>query len=113
MATTPEHALAHPLMLNDFAAGMQRLSATLPPDDWDGEAPIPLLKRQASGFFELVSYSTRDDAEDSQLMEEPVKPVTHGQNNAEADERAIEERPGWLMRVFRCLRWCLERRRAH
>jgi hypothetical protein len=97
MATAPEHALAHPLMLNDL----------------DEEAPIPLLERQASGFFELVSYSTRDDAEDSQLMEEPVKPVTHGQDNAEADEKAIEERPGWLMRVFRCLRWCLERRRAH
>lgn len=109
MATTTEHALAHPLMLNDFTADMQRLSASLHPDDWDEGAPTPLLKRQASGFFELVSYYTRDPAEDSQLMGESVKPSMHGQDTAQTGEREIEERPGWLMRVFRHLWRCLGR----
>jgi hypothetical protein len=67
MTNTLNDHLERPLMLNDIAANAQRLSVSLPPDNWDVEVPRRLLVRQASGVFDLVSYSLVDDEQDDGL----------------------------------------------
>lgn len=48
----PEHS-EHPVLLEDLANNLQRLSASLPPDGWNPDAPGFYLHRQESGALEI------------------------------------------------------------
>jgi len=98
--------MARPYMLNDFAMHAQRLSAKLPPDDWDSEAPRPLLLRQASGVFDVVWVSTLDDAENDQLTIDTLKFSKTPHEEMEVAAMSADKRPGWLKRAVRCICPC-------
>jgi len=98
--------MARPYMLNDFAMHAQRLSAKLPPDDWDSEAPRPLLLRQASGVFDVVWVSTLDDAENDQLTIDTLKFSKTPHEEMEVAAISSDKRPSYMKRALRCIRRC-------
>ena len=107
MADTLDDVVERPYMLNDIAVHAQRLSAVLPPDDWDLEAPRSRLERQPSGVFDLVRRISQDDAEDEQLIGTTLKP-----RREEAKEVAKgAAQPSWLQRVLRCICQCFDKHR--
>jgi hypothetical protein len=112
MTTTINDIVDRPYMLNDIAVQAQRLSAALPPDDWDQETLTPRLEPQPSGVFNLVSGSTLDDdAKRTRLTINLPQPRRSHETNAEDVTRANDKRPGWLARICRWRCWCTSRRR--
>jgi hypothetical protein len=110
MATTIDQIVKRPLMLDDIAVHAQRWSATLPPDDWDPELPRPLLNRQASGVFNLVSRFTRIDVHDAQLIVDTSKPSETLQEGTEIAVKSDDKCSAWPRRVLRYLYGCFGRR---
>jgi hypothetical protein len=53
----PTSALEHPYMLDDLTQNCQRLSARLPPDNWDPDLPAVRIKRQVSGIIRFVAWN--------------------------------------------------------
>jgi hypothetical protein len=53
-----ELTLQRPVLLEDLAQNFQRLSASLPPDDWDEEPQNVYLRRQKSGILSLQGETT-------------------------------------------------------
>ncbi|KAF2634882.1 hypothetical protein P280DRAFT_523701 [Massarina eburnea CBS 473.64] len=47
----PGSSLTCPFMLEDLAINCRRMSASLPPDDWDPNLPAIQLRRVGSGFL--------------------------------------------------------------
>lgn len=45
--------LQHPLMLDDLKQNFQRISASMPPDNWGLEPPRFTLRREDSGLFDF------------------------------------------------------------
>lgn len=82
-------------MLNDIVVQAQRLSAALPPDDWDMDAEQLGLIRQPSGVIHIVGLISRDDGGDRQLMYGATKP-----HNAPEDD--VED-VGWMKRIYRTI----------
>ncbi|KAH7082188.1 hypothetical protein FB567DRAFT_551170 [Paraphoma chrysanthemicola] len=109
MPTTLAELVRRPLMLNDIVANTQRLSAALPPDDWDVEGPGPLLDRQPSGIFELVGWPTFDGPQNALLMLDTLKPPSTVQNGETDAPHLAEERLAWWQRVLRGVFRCLNR----
>ena len=51
-------AVQAPYMLDHLTADAQRISASLPPDDWDSEVVVLDLQRNSNGLVVLVSGIT-------------------------------------------------------
>jgi len=81
-------------MLHDIALEAQRLSAILPPDNWDHRRPG--LARLPSGVFELVSSSSTGETECDPLIPKP-KPIAP----------TTRREAGWKACVCRWVRWCI------
>jgi hypothetical protein len=111
MATTI-NVVERPHMLSDIVVHAQRLSAALPPDDWDLEAHRRRLERQPNGIFDLVSGSTLDgDAERAQLIVDHPQPLRSHGTNKEDVMRANDMPSGWWARLCHWWCWCFGRRR--
>ncbi|KAL5116453.1 hypothetical protein ACEQ8H_005689 [Pleosporales sp. CAS-2024a] len=99
-----DKVVKRPYMLNDIAVEAQRLSAALPPDNWDPAIyKSPQLERQPSGVFEFVSGSVLGEAEDDRLVEAVAKHSAHEQeriNNASISRRKCSS---WSTRTRRWL----------
>lgn len=103
MATTTDYAPTLRFMLNELVANTQRISAALPPDAWDEEAPAPLLERCSDGGFVLVSKALEHN--DVRAVEDwqEVRPIS-------VTKGAIDDVPipvGWLQRL---IQWLCDRR---
>jgi hypothetical protein len=107
MTTTLADLVHRPLMLSDIVANTQRLSAALPPDDWDLEVPRPLLERQPSGVFELVSWPTFDGAQIALLILDTLKPARTLQEEEKNAPYVAKPRPTWWQRLLRNVCQCL------
>jgi hypothetical protein len=78
-----DNIVERPYMLDDITVDVQRLSAALPPDNWDPETHKPLgLARQPSGVFQLVRWPSLNDEDDSKLTLLCAKPALQGENEA-------------------------------
>jgi hypothetical protein len=111
MTTTINDVVDRPYMLSDIAVQAQRLSAALPPDDWDQETLTPRLERQHSGVFSLVSGPTLDDdVKRARLIIDLPQPHRSHETNAEDSTSANDKRPGWLARICFWSCWCFGRR---
>jgi hypothetical protein len=93
--TTP--TLPRPYMLSDIALHAQRISASLPPDDWGDETPAPRLERQPSGVFDIASYSTLRDTNSADCRSKRCR-----------TQEDMEDT--WLARMWRRMCGCVERR---
>ncbi|KAF2712911.1 hypothetical protein K504DRAFT_124988 [Pleomassaria siparia CBS 279.74] len=102
--------LAHPIMLEDLTDSFQRLSATLPPDDWASEIPALRLQRGGSGLLDLRqnNYAGRDSSRPGigdALHDTDGLLVTAARNSQrrEADQNKLSEehRQSWV-RIFSC-----------
>ncbi|KAH8708562.1 hypothetical protein GQ44DRAFT_777079 [Phaeosphaeriaceae sp. PMI808] len=83
MATLPCDSLKRPYMLNDVARQAQRLSETMPPDEWNQDVPKPGAKQQAGSYVDLPAVAPHEDTLDA------AKPD--------------EERSVWWRHTFHCI----------
>lgn len=112
-AKSMDETMARPYMLNDFVVDTQRLSACLPPDNWDPESPRPMLSRQPSGVFVLVWLYAPEYLECARLTidvsKPPITPADNAKDATDTTKSDHESRPGWLKRMIhflcRYFRW--------
>jgi len=74
--------LRRPYMLHDLIQNAQRLSASLPPDDWSPKTSRPLLARHDSGAMILISRMSKCGDWNVRLMNETLKPCKQSKEKA-------------------------------
>jgi hypothetical protein len=113
MATTIDDIIDRPYMLNHFTVNAQRLSAILPPDDWDPKTHKPArIQRQPSGIFVLVSdVAHSETGEEDRLIPDTAKPSKCGQESAEDAAKSHVGGSSCWTHVRRWLHWCFGGRR--
>jgi hypothetical protein len=102
--------LSPPHMLNDIAAQAQRISVSLPPDDWDAEPSRPRHERQPSGVFDIASYSTPKDKKLIANIPQKRRSQEVRTEGATKAARTDEKRGNWLARPCRFFSRCRNQR---
>lgn len=110
MTTVLNDAVSRPYMLSDMVMQAQRLSAALPPDDWDAETVRPGLIRQPSGIFDIICFPVPDEVEDDDHETEGDQLIRAATTTSGAPQDDVEE-VGWLKRIVHSIRqWLCGRR---
>jgi hypothetical protein len=110
MDTVPGRLQA-PYMLDDIVANAQRISARLPPNEWEPDALFFGLRRDASGLLDLVRLPRMHFHLYDRLIHNVVKPSTLDQVPVARAGDGSEDRAGWLKRVAAGICKRLRRRR--
>jgi hypothetical protein len=101
MDTVAAHLQA-PYMLDDLVANAQRLSARLPPDEWDPEALFFGLRRDETRAFDLVRVP-RTYFQLGRLTQKAVESSSHTRTAVGEVEKGGEFRLGWLQRILKII----------
>jgi hypothetical protein len=92
--------LQAPYMLDDVVANAQRLSARLPPDEWDPEAWFFGLRRDTTGAFDLVRLP-RNHFQLHRLTQNVLESSSPTRTAVGEVEKGGEGRLGWLERILK------------
>lgn len=96
MTATLDEIVERPYMLNDIAVDAQRLSAVLPPDNWDPETHKPTrLERQPSGVLDLVRCPSSDDAKGAKLTVNVSKPAVRDNGDTVSGATSKNKSSSW------------------
>jgi hypothetical protein len=110
MATALDEIMKRPYMLNDLAFDAQRLSAVLPPDNWDPNVYRPSrLERQSSGVLEFVSAIPPGRAVHDWFIADTVKPSMADPEDAKTTIMSHNEHSSRWTRICRWMRLSLRR----
>jgi hypothetical protein len=101
MDTAAGHLQA-PYMLDDVVANAQRLSARLPPDEWDPEALFFGLKRDITGAFDLVRLPSKH-FQLRRLTQNVVESSSPTRTAVREVQKGGEGRLGWLERILKTI----------
>jgi hypothetical protein len=105
MAARLNLIVERPYMLDDITVDVQRLSAALPPDDWDPTSHKPTrLVRQPSGVFDMVCYASSDDPEKPELTVDASEPALRESGDTATGAGLTRERSSLCTSLCRWLR---------
>jgi hypothetical protein len=90
-----------PYMLDNLTADAQRISASLPPDDWNSNSVLFVLRRDVGGVVVMVSITRGHFSLCVRLNQGFLKPSPSTPGNAEIAGDPRSGMLGWLRRLIR------------